>query len=805
MRVVHSWLQEYVPFDLPPEELAERLSMLGLEIEGIERPGRKYEGFVVGRVLERNPHPKADRLTVCTVDVGAERLQVVCGAPNVAPGQKVAVGTAGATVPRNQHDPSGGPYTLARAVIRGVESHGMICSAFELDLGPDADGILVLDDRARPGQPLAAFLGLEDVVYDVEITANRPDWLSHIGVAREIGVIVGKRIRLPRIRLRESAEPAGRQLAVRVDDPVNCPRFSARVLRGARIGPSPQWMQDRLTAAGLRPRNAVVDVTNYVMLECGQPLHAFDRAGIAGGTIIVRRAGGAKPFTTLDGRTHTLPPDAVMVCDAEREVSIAGIMGGANSEIGPGTTEIVLESAYWNPSSIRRTRRALGIVTDASQRFERGADPNATDFALERAAALIQSLTGAEVLRGSVDVYPEPVRPRRVAVRSARVNDVLGTSLTPREIAGALRRLGLEIAGRAGARITVGVPTFRVDLEREIDLIEEVARVHGYDNIEVRTTARIECEQPFPKADPVAPVRETLISFGYQEAVSNSLVSEAKARLLPAAPVSVANPQNLEMALLRTSLVPGLLDAAALNLSHGNADLRLFEIGSVFSLDPSGRPHTVGQYSEEQRLAMLLTGAAAPRHWQEPQRPATLFDLKGDLDGLIDKILLDKGSHFCYSTDDTLAETPLAVVIQGSTIGYLGSVRGDALKRFGIEQEVFFVEVDLAPFLSRVRRRFSQLPRFPRVRRDLAFVVDSDRSAQEVEGAIREAGSSLLRNLDLFDLYEGKNLPSGKKSLAFSLDLMSPEKTLTEPEIEAEIRKIVEAVQKKLGASLRSA
>jgi phenylalanyl-tRNA synthetase beta chain len=804
MRVVHSWLQDYLPFTLSPEELAGGLSMLGLEIEGIDRPGEKYRGFVVGLVLERNPHPRADRLSVCTVDIGTARLQVVCGAPNVAPGQKVVVGTIGAVVPKNQHDPAGKPFTLSRVAIRGVESSGMICSAYELDLGTDAEGILVLDPGAVVGRPLTSHLRLDDVAYDVEITANRPDWLSHIGVAREIGVLVGRRVRQPRVRVQESAEPAGKHLRIRVEDPVNCPRFAARVLRGVTIGPSPEWMQDRLTAAGLRPRNNVVDVTNYVMLECGQPLHAFDLSLLRGGTIVVRQAGTPMAFRTLDGKEHQLPPAAVMVCDAEREVSIAGIMGGANSEINDGTTDVVLESAYWNPASIRRTRRALGIVTDASQRFERGADPNASDFALARAATLIRECSGGAILKGTIDVYPAPVRQRRVPLRVERVNAVLGTTLSAQQTAAALKRLGLRLSGKPGKRMSFSIPTFRVDLEREIDLIEEVARVHGYDNIGIKTSARIDFDHPFPKSDPTTGVRELLIGFGYQEAITNSLQPEVRARSGPAVPARLANQQNQEMSALRTSLLPGLLDAVALNQSRGNVNLRLFEIGHVFSVDEGTKPRLVGKYLEEKRVGMVLTGLAAPRHWSSPTRPASFFDMKGDVADLLYKIILDKGRFISYSTTDTLAESVLGIEIQGGYAGYLGSVRSDVLKGLGIEQEVLFAELDLSLLSTHGRRRYTQLPRFPRVRRDLAFVLDATLNAQVVEETMRKAASELLTSLEVFDVYEGKNLPSGKKSLAFSLELMSPVKTLTESEIDAEIHRIVEAVERMLGAVLRT-
>ncbi|MEK7250262.1 MAG: phenylalanine--tRNA ligase subunit beta, partial [Bacteroidota bacterium] len=437
MKLSHNWLQHYIKFKFTPEELSEKLTMLGLEVEGYEHLGEKYNGFVVGKVLEVQKHPNADKLSVCRVDVGKEQLQIVCGAPNVAAGQKVAVGLAGAVVPKNQHDPHGKPFTLSNAKLRGVDSFGMICSEYELDLGSDKDGILVLDSTAKTGQQLSTYLGLEDIAYEIGVTPNRPDLLSHFGVAREIGILVGKHPTLPKVKLKEGKTSINKHFSVKVEDKVNCPRFAVRMIRGVKIGPSPEWLQNALRAVGLRPRNNIVDITNYVMLECGQPMHAFDLAMLKGNKIVVRQAGATgsgfkvqERFVTLDGKEHQLPPDAVMVCDGVRAVSIAGIMGGENSEISDSTIDVVLESAYWNPSSIRRTAKQLGIQSDASYRFERGADPNAGAYALDRAAQLILEIAGGELLRGRIDVYPKKIKERVVSLRVERTNAVLGTELS---------------------------------------------------------------------------------------------------------------------------------------------------------------------------------------------------------------------------------------------------------------------------------------------------------------------------------------------------------------------------------------
>ncbi len=804
MRILQSWLHDYLTFSLSPDVLTEKLTMLGLEFESVERLGEKYDGFVVGRVLSCTPHPHADRLTVCSVDVGKEILQIVCGAPNVAVGQKVAVGLPGARVPKNQHDSSGPPFVLSRTRIRGVESAGMICSEFELDLGKDAAGIVVLNPAAKVGQSLSTHLGFDDIAYDVEITPNRPDWLSHIGIAREIGILVGKRPRLPRVRLKESVVPISRFLSVRVEDKANCPRFAARMIRGVHIGPSPAWMQERLRNAGLRPRNNVVDITNYVMLECGQPLHAFDYALLRGRAIVVRQAAPGARFTTLDGKEHALPDGTVMVCDADREVSIAGVMGGANSEINDATVDVVLEAAYWNPSSIRRTAKTLGISTDASQRFERGADPNGVRYALDRSASLVTELAGGTLLKGTVDVYPKKIRERVIPLRPARVNAVLGTTLTPDRIAAFLRLLDIRPARAKGGVLRCTVPTFRVDVNREIDLIEEVARVYGYDRIEPKTSAFVDFDQPFPRTGPADAVRNVLAGSGFSEAITISMQDEGRARSEGKHPVRILNPLGQEMAFLRTSLVPGLLDVIQRNQSYGNSDLRLFEIGHVFREDPEASRRLVGDYAEDEMIALILAGNASPRHWSHPPRKTDLFDLKGAVADLVEKIALDKCCFISYSTSDGLTDNSLAIEIHGSYAGYLGRVKESFVTRAGVEGEVFVAELSLASLRLVGKRKYEQLPRFPKVRRDISLFVDLSVSVGSLEQVIGKSAGELLVGVELFDVYQGEKAPSGKKSLAFTLELMSRQKTLTDADIDGTVREVVAALERESGAVLRS-
>ena len=804
MRVIHSWLQKYIKFSLKPEILAEKLGMLGLEIEGIEHLGEKYSGFVVGKVLQKSKHPNADKLSVCKVSVGKQSLQIVCGGPNVAEGQKVAVGMVGATVPRNQHDPDGKPFVLSQIKIRGIESTGMICSAFELDLGEDADGILVLDPSAKVGQPMAQYLGLDDIAYDLEVTPNRPDWLSHIGVAREIGVILKRQPKLPSIKLKEGSIPIRKHLTVKIEDALNCRRFAARMIRGVTIQPSPKWLQDALLKVGLRPRNNVVDVTNYVMLECGQPLHAFDYNLLEGGAIVVRSTKGPSSFKTLDGKTHQLPSGAVMVCDSQREVSIAGIMGGENSEIQETTQDVVLESANWNPSAIRRTSKKLGISTDASQRFERGADPEAVVYALNRASEMILNLAGGVLLKGMIDAYPTKISKRVVPLRVNRVNELLGTSLSTREALHALNLLGIKSNGKKGDRILLHVPSYRIDIEREVDLIEEIARVYGYDKIEEKTMVALNLVNPFPVSTLSSRVREHAIGLGFQEVVTVPMVDERRSNLGNGTPVRLLNPQSSDMTVLRTSLISGMLDVVARNQSFGNVDLRLFETGSVFSQKTQqGSAPSLGDIVEEEDICLVMTGHAAPASWDTASRMVDIYDMKGEVANLFAKFTLDKPLFISYSTSNCLAEDAVAIEINGSKVGHLGAVRDDLLNLFGIEQQVFVAELKLKACSIEKKKKYQPLPRFPKVRRDVAFIVSREVMAHDIESTIRESSSGLISGVELFDLYEGEKVPEGKKGIAFALEMMSIEKTLRDEEIDAEISMVVKSVEQKFGATLR--
>jgi phenylalanyl-tRNA synthetase beta chain len=807
MRISLDWLKQYVEIDIPTPELAARLTMVGLEVEDVEELGRKYEHFVVGQVLEVQKHPKADRLSVCKVDTGTETLQIVCGAPNVAQGQKVAVGLSGATIPRNQHDPGGAPFVLSHVKLRGVDSHGMICSAYELDKGDDRDGILVFNDDAPVGKPLAEYFGLNDTVLTVGITPNRPDALSHIGIAREVAALLGKPLRLPVVKVPEAPQPVLGAISITVDDTAGCPRYTARVIRGTKAVPSPAWLQARLNAVGVRPINSIVDVTNYVLMECGHPLHAFDYEKISGKKLVIRKARAGEKFTTLDHKGRTLRNETVMICDAAGPVAVAGIMGGENSEISDSTTTVLLESAYFQPGSIRRASKYLGISTEASQRFERGADPSITTWAADRAASLICELGGGEVLAGIVDVYPDKILKRLVDVRTQRTSEILGVSLTPQIISQLLGRIGIETAVKTGSdSVTCSVPTWRPDIEREVDLVEEVARLHGYDNIPTQTRVVMQMGDHAPIEEFSSAIRRVLVGAGFREVVANSMQEESLAQLATGAYVRLANPLSKDMAALRSDLIPGMLEIVRNNIFHGEKNLRLFEIGKVYRRGSEpGVQSYVEDFIEEERILMVLSGLAKPRSWDTPERTADLFDLKGELESLFNTIFLDKIKYIPYPTTKALTENGLSIEITGEYAGFLATVRRDICVKYDIEQDVCVAECSLG-ILDRNRRReqrFKPLPKYPRVMRDLAIVLDESTTVGDLTATINEAGKPLLRSVELFDVYTGDQLPKGQKSCAFALEFLSEEQTLAAGEVDKVMQKIIGAVSGRHQASIR--
>ena len=833
MKVTLNWLKQYVDFNWSPAELEERLTMLGLEVEGTQTLGGEFEGIVVAQVVTRDKHPNADKLSVCRVNDGQGERQIVCGAQNFQAGDKVPMILPGNSLPAK---PGEAPFVIKVGKIRGVESHGMLCSPQELGLAEESDGLLILRADAVVGQPFAAYLGRQagDVIFDLEVTPNRPDLNSLVGIAREIAALTGNPLRLPAIP--EPAAPAGTPraeelVAVRLADPDLCPRYTARVIRGVKIGPSPDWLRTSLERVGLRSINNVVDATNYVMLETGQPLHAFDYHLVARDpgpglpTIVVRRATAGEKFVTLDGRAHELSTETLLIADPEKGIALAGVMGGQNTEINPATVDVLLESAYFKPTNIRRTSKALELRTDASYRFERGADPGAADWASRRCAQLILETAGGTAAIGVVDSYPQPIEPRQISLRHAKVNELLGITLQPEEIEFHLGQLGLKILGRKARPVgapaateptTFQIPTFRVDLKRETDLIEEVCRLHGVDKIPATPPrGAVGTNEYDAMHDQLDRVRRLLTGLGLQETQGQTLISSAAADLLsvpPAAggatpagngPVALANPLSSDMNVLRPSLLPGLLDALRHNVSRQNCDLALFEVGRVFQPGPAGA-------TETRRVAFALTGRRQPVFWSGENREACfdLFDLKGMLEEFLDQLGLRGLSWGKRAPGPALYLESASLLLGGKLpLGELGQLSPVIARRYDLRDPVLLAELDLTQLLARraTGRSFKALPAFPTIRRDVAMVVPEAITHDGVLGAIRQAKAPNLESVELFDVFRGKNIAEGHKSMAYALTYRSAEKTLTDVEVNTAHERVIARLRQDLQAVIRDA
>ncbi len=852
MKVSTDWLSDYVALDgLSPEALADLLTMAGLEVESVERRGQGYDGVVVGHVLATRPHPNADRLTLCDVDLGAagdgEPVQIVCGAPNVAAGQRVPVATVGTTLlVASREDPAvREPITLKKAKIRGEVSRGMICAEDELGLSEDHAGIMVLEKDAEVGQPFAEYLAArgrlrQDATLDIAITPNRPDAVSHLGVARDVAAVTERALTRPDVAVPEVGGEAAEQIAVEIEAPEACRRYVGLVVRGVTVGESPDWLRRRLEAVGARPINNVVDVTNYVMLECGQPLHAFDLDLLAGGgnaaaKIVVRRTADEHPFTTLDDQERTLPVGTLMICDAELEVAIAGVVGGANSEVNGATRNVLIESAYFDPTLIRQTAKALGLQTDASYRFERGVDPEGQPWAAARAAALVAEITGGEVVGGMVDAHPSPVARRTVPLRRSRLNRLLGTDIGAEEEHRLLTAIGFEVEEEGGvadalfarARRTAApspeqgdlgtvwrVPSFRPDVEREVDLIEEVARLHGYDRIPRRAqmTVPTVLRRPTLARRLREEAADRLVGLGFWEAFTNSLLPAATAEAFAepaltgasAEAVVTANAINRDMAALRPSLIPGLLAVVAHNQNREGGPLRLFEVGHVFGR-AGGTDHPVPGYREREMLALAISGPAVAGGWDAEPRAADFFDLKGIVQLLLGALGLGDVDETAEPAPDSLTAYRLVLEHGRERIGMVARVSDAVMEAQGLRDETFVAELDWGRIVAAVDREktgYAPISRFPAVERDLAVTVPQAQPVGPMLGTIRAAGRPLLQRARVFDLYEGEGVGEGRKSVAFGLRF-GADQTLTDKRVDKAVRKVVQALEREHGAALR--
>jgi phenylalanyl-tRNA synthetase beta chain len=806
MKVTLSWLKQYVDFDWSAEQLAEHLTMLGLEVEGIQKLGGEFEGIVVAEVLSSEKHPNADKLSVCRVADGKGERQIVCGAKNFKVGDKVPLALPGTTMPT---PPGAAPFVIKVGKIRNVESHGMMCSAKELGIAEDAEGLLILPADAKVGQPFAEHLGRAgaDAVLDLEITPNRPDWNSIIGIAREISARTGNPLRLPAIDLPQASasEKVEKLVEVELRDPELCPRYTARVVRGVKIGPSPDWLRNALEKVGIRSISNVVDVTNYVMLEIGQPLHAFDYhlLDAAGGkpAIVVRCAAEGEKFTTLDGKQHTLTSQMLLIADRAKAIALAGVMGGQNTEINEKTVDVLIESAYFKPQNIRATSKKLDLRTESSYRFERGADIEASDWGSRRAAQLILQTAGGQLAEGVVDAYPKRFESKPIKLRHAKTDALLGVKVPVDESIRYLQQLGLKVAEESHESCAISVPSFRVDLKREVDLIEEVARLYGVNRIPATAPrGAIGVNTYDPVHDTINDARQIMTGLGLNEAQGQTLISHAGAQRASTDPIFLENPLSSDMDVLRPSLIPGLLDSLRHNLTRKTNDVPLFEIGRVFS-------NSNGQPREERRIAIAITGQRNPLFWSGESRNET-FDAY-DLKGIIETFIEDFGLRgVTYTRRDST--TPLfiesATVNLGKQIlGEIGQLIPTLARSYDLRDAVYVGELSLDLLLARrnTTRSFKSLPAYPSIRRDVAMIVSEGTTHDRVLNVVKQSKPQNLENVELFDVFRGRNVPEGQKSMAYAFTYRSLDKTLTDQEVNVAHEKLLVQLRDALQATIR--
>ncbi|MFD1395398.1 phenylalanine--tRNA ligase subunit beta [Kroppenstedtia eburnea] len=807
MRVSYQWLNEYVNLEsVSPEELAEQLTRGGIEVDLVELRDRGVNKVVVGHVKSVEPHPDADRLRVCTVDAGqGELLNIVCGAPNVAAGQKVPVALPGARLP--------GGIKIKRSKLRGVPSEGMICSAQELGLPEkllpkeQQDGILVLSQGTEVGEDAKKLLGLDDVVLELDLTPNRSDCLSMWGIAYEVGALLDREVRLPQPAERR-LEGKGKSVAIVLDAEEDCPLYAAQVVDGIRLGPSPQWMQNRLLAAGVRPINNVVDITNYVMLEYGQPLHAFDYHQVENGEIVVRRATAGETVTTLDGVTRACDHETLLITDGTKPIGIAGVMGGENSEVTEETTTLLIESAYFAPESVRRTTRRLGLRSEASARFEKGVDPERILPALQRAVELMEELASGKVASAVTGEQMGEIDDVTVDLRHSRLIGVLGVQVDEQAVTDIFRRLRFPTEVKEGI-YRVQVPSRRPDISIEVDLIEEVARLYGYDRIP--TTLPWGQQSPgslTPEQRLRRTIRHTLRDVGFHEVVNYSLTSPDALRSLEqvihpkARPVRISMPMSDERKLLRTSLVPQLLETAEYNIHRREEGVSLFEMGRVYLTEEK---KLTQQPEERWMLAGLTTGALTSKHWQGKAEVPDFFSLKGELELLFQRLGLTGIRYEAVQPEGYHPGRTARMKLEDRVIGLIGQIHPQTAEAHDLE-DVFVFELDLLPVMEAVLGEMLQyrpLPKYPATTRDLALVVDADVPADRLQDLIHATGGEWLRSVTLFDVFTGGRIGNGKKSVAYSLSYQAEDRTLTDEEVNEVHQAVISTLEKELGATLR--
>ncbi|MCD8072814.1 MAG: phenylalanine--tRNA ligase subunit beta [Alistipes sp.] len=820
MTISYNWLSQYIRCDLSPEQMSVILTDIGLEVDSLEKMESVrggLEGVVLGEVTDCRKHPDADRLKVTTVDIGAqEPLQIVCGAPNVAAGQKVLVATVGTTLyPKGETE----GFKIKKSKIRGIESIGMICAEDELGIGDSHERIMVIDTFDANGTPASKILELkDDYIIEIGLTPNRADAASHYGVARDLAAYLKAHCLPCELRLPPVSDFAtgrkDREIKVEVQDTEGAPRYTGVTITDIKIAPSPEWMQNCLRAIGINPKNNVVDITNFVLHEVGQPLHAFDADKIAGDRIVVRTTPKGTRFTTLDQTERELSEDDLMICNAETPMCIGGVFGGLESGVSDQTSAIFLESAYFNPRRIRKTARRHGLSTDSSFRFERGADPGMAIYALKRAALLIKEYAGGNISSGITDIYPEPVEPFRLRLSLPFMARLIGKEIPAATVRSILEALEIAIESESGETLNVAVPAYRVDVQRPADLIEDILRIYGYNNIEIPQHVNSTISySPSPDVDKLTNmVADMLTARGFAEAMSNSLTRSSyygeNGTMPQSECVKILNPLSADLGVMRQTLLFGMLEAVELNANRRNSDLKLYEFGNVYKYDASRRDEgALAPYLETRSLAMCITGNRHQPTWNEPTRATDFFTLRAAVEIVLKRFGLDIYRLQSDTFEGDQYDDAVQVGINGKRLLTMGSISGAYLAKFGIEQPVYYMEMDFGLLLKATRKhtvRVEELSRYPEVRRDLALLVDRQTKFSELRDAAMSAEKKLLAGVSLFDVYEGDKLPSGKKSYALSFIIEDKTRTLQDRDIDRIMNNIINKLESQCGAQIRS-
>ncbi|TWO32815.1 phenylalanine--tRNA ligase subunit beta [Seonamhaeicola sediminis] len=808
MKISYNWLKQFIKIDWTPEKTGELLTDLGLEVEGIDiyqsvKGG--LEGVVVGEVLTCKKHPNADKLKVTTVNIGGEEpLQIVCGAPNVATGQKVPVATIGTTL----YSPEGESWTIKKGKIRGEESYGMICAEDELGLGKSHEGIMVLDKNVKVGTPCADIFDIEnDHVFEIGLTPNRADAMSHLGTARDLkSGLLQKDINLELITPSVSAFRIDNRMLKMDVDVINkdlAPRYCGVTISGLKVKESPSWLQNRLKAIGLVPINNVVDATNYVLHELGQPLHAFDALKIAGNKIKVQTLKKGTKFTTLDGIERELHEDDLMICDAEKPMCIAGVFGGEHSGVSESTTSIFLESAYFNPVSIRKSAKRHGLNTDASFRFERGIDPNITEYALKRATLLIQEVAGGEITSDIVDIYPNKIEDFQVRLSFENTKNLIGEEIPKETIKSILTSLEIKVNNVTETGLGLTVPAYRNDVQREADVIEEILRVYGYNNIGTtkKLNASISSTLKFDDYRIQNVVGNQLVSQGFFEIMTNSLTTakyiELSEHLKETHNISILNHLSTDLGVMRQSLLFSGLETVSYNINRKQDNLKLFEFGKTYHQYDDSR-------EEFKHLSVFVTGNRSQERWTNTVTKSDFFFLKGTITAVLDRLGLSRYKVSPVKND--IFSEGISLSLGKNKLVDFGLINKKVLKHFGITQDVLYADFDWDSILDMVKHnnvKFKEIPKYPAVRRDFALLLDDSVSFEDIDKIASQTEKQLLKHVDLFDVYQGKNLPNGKKSYAISFTLQDENKTLTDKQIDKIMKKLQANFEKELGAELR--